>query len=252
MLWAAVNPPPNTQSSRKDGRDALQMRPLKLELGYSTYAEGSALVELGLTRVLVTVSLTDGVPRHVSAKEGWLMAEYNLLPRSTKERKERERQKLSGRTAEIQRFMGRAFRAALDLSLLPNKTLIIDADVLQADGGTRVASLLGGYAALYAALDRLVMLGKLDEWPLVEFAAVSLGWFGEERILLDLTHQEDESAWADLTVVATKEGEVIEVHGGGEGRPVPQGIYRRMLETGLSQVPQLIKNVHAQLRKPLS
>ncbi|RIH90324.1 Ribonuclease PH [Calidithermus terrae] len=252
MLWAAVNLPPDTKSARKDGREALQMRPLKLELGYSAYAEGSALVELGLTRVLVTVSLADGVPRHVSAKEGWLMAEYNLLPRSTKERKERERHKLSGRTAEIQRFMGRAFRAALDLSLLPNKTVIIDADVLQADGGTRVASLLGGYAALYAALDRLVMLGKIDEWPLSEFAAVSLGWFGEDRILLDLTHHEDESAWADLTVVATKDGDVIEVHGGGEGRPVPQPVYRRMLETGLGQMPELIKTVHAQMRKPLS
>lgn len=128
---------------RKDGRAAEELRPLTIRMGYVHYAEGSALVELGHTKVLVNVSLTDGVPRHVSGRQGWLMAEYNLLPRSTKERKERERQKISGRTAEIQRFLGRAFRAVLDLSLLPNKTVVIDADVIQADGGTRVASLLG-------------------------------------------------------------------------------------------------------------
>ncbi len=232
---------------RKDGRTPLQMRPLSIHIGYNLYAEGSALVELGHTKVLVTVSLTDGVPRHVKPREGWLMTEYNLLPRSTKERKERERQKLSGRTAEIQRFMGRAFRAVLDLSLLPGKTVVIDADVLQADGGTRVASLIGGYAALHQALDKMVRSGALDEWPLQEFAAISLGWFGEERILLDLTHVEDENAWADLTVVATQGGEVIEVHGGGEGRAVPQPVYKQMLETGLGFIPELVRRIHQAL-----
>ena len=234
--------------NRKDGRAPLEMRPLSIQTGYNLYAEGSALVELGHTKVLVTVSLTDGVPRHVKPREGWLMTEYNLLPRSTKERKERERQKLSGRTAEIQRFMGRAFRAVLDLSLLPGKTVVIDADVLQADGGTRVASLIGGYAALHQALDKMVRSGALDEWPLQEFAAISLGWFGEERILLDLTHVEDENAWADLTVVATQEGEVIEVHGGGEGRAVPQPVYKQMLETGLGFIPELVRRIHQALR----
>ncbi|PZA08614.1 MULTISPECIES: ribonuclease PH [unclassified Meiothermus] len=233
--------------NRKDGRTPLQMRPLSIQIGYNLYAEGSALVELGHTKVLVTASLTDGVPRHVKSREGWLMTEYNLLPRSTKERKERERQKLSGRTAEIQRFMGRAFRAVLNLGLLPGKTVVIDADVLQADGGTRVASLIGGYAALHQALDRMVRSGALDEWPLQEFAAISLGWFGQERILLDLTHVEDENAWADLTVVATKEGEVIEVHGGGEGRAVPQPVYKQMLEIGLGFIPELVRRIHQAL-----
>lgn len=233
--------------NRKDGRAPLEMRPLSIHTGYNLYAEGSALIELGHTKVLVTVSLTDGVPRHVRPREGWLMTEYNLLPRSTKERKERERQKLSGRTAEIQRFMGRAFRAVLDLSSLPGKTVVIDADVLQADGGTRVASLIGGYAALHQALDKMVRSGALDEWPLQEFAAISLGWFGEERILLDLTHVEDENAWADLTVVATQGGEVIEVHGGGEGRAVPQPVYKQMLETGLGFIPELVRRIHQAL-----
>ncbi|WP_027882115.1 ribonuclease PH [Meiothermus rufus] len=233
---------------RKDGRQPHELRPLLIRTGYVHYAEGSALVELGNTRVLVNVSLTDGVPRHVSGREGWLMAEYNLLPRSTQVRKERERQKISGRTAEIQRFLGRAFRAALDLSLLPGKTVVIDADVIQADGGTRVASLLGGYAALHQAMDRLVRQGKIDEWPLTEFAAVSVGWMGGDTLLLDLTQLEDEKAWADLTVVATQSGEIIELHGAGEGRPVPRATYQAMLELGLAQIPELVRRVHAQLR----
>ncbi|GIW32759.1 ribonuclease PH [Meiothermus sp.] len=233
---------------RKDGRTAQELRPLTLRMGYVEYAEGSALVELGNTRVLVNVSLAEGVPRHVSGREGWLMAEYNLLPRSTKERKERERQKISGRTAEIQRFMGRAFRAALDLSLLPNKTVVIDADVLQADGGTRVASLLGGYAALHMAMDRLVSRGKMDEWPLTEFAAVSVGWMADDSLLLDLTQVEDENAWADLTVVATRSGDIIELHGAGEGRPVPKATYQAMLELGLAQIPEMVRRVHGQLK----
>ncbi|GEM87867.1 ribonuclease PH [Meiothermus granaticius] len=237
---------------RKDGRAPNDLRPLAIRTGYVNYAEGSALVELGNTRVLVNVSLMDGVPRHVSGREGWLMAEYNLLPRSTKERKERERQKLSGRTAEIQRFLGRAFRAALDLSLLPNKTIVIDADVIQADGGTRVASLLGGYAALHLAMDRLVNLGKIDEWPLSEFAAVSVGWTGKDELLLDLSQAEDEAAWADLTVVATSEGNIIEVHGAGEGHSIPKGVYLRMLELGLETVPKLVRLTHSQLRAGVS
>ncbi len=232
---------------RKDGRQAQELRPLTIRMGYVQYAEGSALVELGNTRVLVNVSLTDGVPRHVSGREGWLMAEYNLLPRSTKERKERERQKISGRTAEIQRFLGRAFRAVLDLSLLPGKTVVIDADVLQADGGTRVASLLGGYAALHMALDRLVNQGTIDEWPLTEFAAVSVGWMGEDTLLLDLTQVEDENAWADLTVVATQSGDIIELHGAGEGRPVPKATYQTMLELGLAHIPDMVRRVHGQI-----
>ncbi len=235
-------------ASRKDGRGALEMRSLKITPDYAEFAEGSALVELGKTRVLVTVTLAEGVPRHVGRRAGWLMAEYNLLPRSTRVRTQRERQKLGGRTQEVQRFLGRAFRAALDLKALPGRTVVIDADVLQADGSTRVASLLGGYAALYLALDRMLKEGELEDWPLLPFAAVSLVWQGNDRILLDPTQVEDENAHADLTVVATDEGGIIEVHGGGEGRPVPLGVYRRMVDLALERIPALVREVHRQIR----
>jgi len=234
---------------RKDGRGPLEMRPLKITPGYAEFAEGSALVELGKTRVLATVTISEGVPRHVGRRSGWLMAEYNLLPRSTRVRTQRERQKLGGRTQEVQRFLGRAFRAALDLKALPGRTVVIDADVLQADGGTRVASLIGGYAALYLALDRMIKAGELEDWPLIPFSAVSLGWFGGDEVLLDLTQVEDENAHADLTVVATGEGEVIEVQGGGEGRPVPYEVYLRMLELGVGTARELVGEIHRQLAK---
>ncbi len=234
--------------NRKDGRAPNQRRELHITPNYLDYAEGSALVELGRTRVLVAASLTPGVPRHMQGKRsGWLMAEYNLLPRSTNSRTQRERYKLGGRTQEVQRFLGRAFRAAVDLDQLPNQTLVIDADVIQADGGTRVASILGGYAALVQLFDDLVRRGKLDDWPLTEFAAISLGWVGGEEVLLDLDAAEDERAFADLTVVGTGEGEIIEIHGGGEGRPVPRVIYEKMVDLGLAQIPELIATIHKQL-----
>ena len=233
---------------RKDGRGPLEMRPLRIVPDYAEFAEGSALVELGKTRVLATATINEGVPRHVGRRAGWLMAEYNLLPRSTRVRTQRERQKLGGRTQEVQRFLGRAFRAALDLKALPGRTVVIDADVLQADGGTRVASLLGGYAALYLALDRMLKKGEIDDWPLLPFAAISLVWQGDDRVLVDPTQVEDENAHADLTVVATDEGGIIEVHGGGEGRPVPLGVYRRMVDLALERIPALVRELHRQLR----
>ncbi len=230
--------------TRRDGREALEMRPLRVVPGYAEYAEGSALVELGQTRVLVAVSVTEGVPRHVPRRSGWLMAEYNLLPRATRNRTQRERFRLGGRTQEVQRLLGRAFRAVLDLKAVPGKTVVVDADVLQADGGTRVASLIGGYAALWQAFDRLVRRGEIDEWPLVPFAAVSLGWFGGESVFLDLTEAEDMGASADLTVVGTAEGEIIEVHGGGEGRPLPAEVFQRMVTVGLEKIPGIVSQVH--------
>ncbi len=234
--------------TRTDGRSPGERRPLKITPRYLDYAEGSALVELGRTRVLVAVSLTPGVPRHMQGKRsGWLMAEYNLLPRSTESRTQRERFKLGGRTQEVQRFLGRAFRAVVDLDQLPNKTVVIDADVIQADGGTRVASILGGYAALVQVFDKLVHQGELDDWPLTEFAAISLGWAGDEEVLVDLNAAEDDRVFADLTVVGTAEGEIIEIHGGGEGRPVPRTVYEKMVDTGLSQIPELVACIHKQL-----
>ncbi len=239
--------------TRSDGRGPLERRPLRVTPGYLDYAEGSALVELGRTRVLVAASLTPGVPRHMQGKRsGWLMAEYNLLPRSTQSRTQRERFKLGGRTQEVQRFLGRAFRAAVDLELLPNQTIVLDADVIQADGGTRVAAILGGYAALVQAFDALVRAGKLDDWPLTEFAAISLGWTEADGVLVDLNAAEDDAAEADLTVVGTAEGELIEIHGGGEGRPVPRETYEHMVDEGLRQIPELVALVHKQLANGVS
>jgi len=239
--------------NRPDGRRPNERRPLKITPGYLDYAEGSALVELGRTRVLVAVSLTPGVPRHMQGKRsGWLMAEYNLLPRSTESRTQRERFKLGGRTQEVQRFLGRAFRAAVDLDQLPNKTIVIDADVIQADGGTRVAAILGGYAALVQVFDDLVRKGDLDDWPLTEFAAISLGWDGDNKILIDLNAAEDEQVAADLTVVGTVAGEIIEIHGGGEGRPVPRPTYEQMVDVGLLQIPDLVADIHKQLANKVS
>ncbi|WP_457629775.1 ribonuclease PH [Oceanithermus sp.] len=239
--------------TRSDGRGPLERRPLRVTPGYLDYAEGSALVELGRTRVLVAASLTPGVPRHMQGKRsGWLMAEYSLLPRSTQSRTQRERFKLGGRTQEVQRFLGRAFRAAVDLELLPNQTIVLDADVIQADGGTRVAAILGGYAALVQAFDALVHAGKLDDWPLTEFAAISLGWTEADGVLVDLNAAEDDAAEADLTVVGTAEGELIEIHGGGEGRPVPRETYEHMVDEGLRQIPELVALVHKQLANGVS
>jgi ribonuclease PH len=176
-----------------------------------------------------------------------LSAEYSLLPRATHERTQRERQRLGGRTQEIQRLLGRAFRACLDLDLFPNKTILIDADVLQADGGTRVTSVLGGYAALFDLADRLTRSGKLDEWPLRnEIGAVSVGVVDGE-VRLDLDYAEDSRASADLNVIATGSGNLIEVQGGGEGEPIGQDTFLELLAVGLAGVEKLVGGLKAQL-----
>ncbi len=234
--------------TRPDGRQPDEARPIKITPHFTKHAEGSVLIETGDTKVLTTCSVVDGVPKHAIGKFGWLMAEYNLLPRSTQDRKDRERQKLTGRTVEIQRIIGRAFRSSLDLVLLKNKTIVIDADVLQADGGTRVASMLGGYAALHIAMDKMVRKGKLDEWPLTEFAAVSVAWMGGEDILIDPNYIEDEKAKADITVIATLTGDIIEISGGSEGQAIPRAIYQQMLEMGLAKIPGIVKGIHSQLK----
>ena len=241
----------------REGRGPLEARSLKVERGLNRYAEGSALVRLGHTQVLATVTLEDKVPPHVRDRKddggkrlpptGWLMAEYSLLPRATHERTQRERQKVGGRTQEIQRLLGRAFRTAVDLDLFPNKTLVVDADVLQADGSTRVASVLGGHAALFDLADKLTRAGRLDEWPLrQELGAVSVGVVDGE-VRLDLEYAEDVRASADLNVVATAGGELVEVQGGSEGRPIPQDTFLELLAVGLGGVEKLLASLKAQL-----
>ncbi len=226
------------------------LRPVSVTTGYSRFAEGSALVEWGDTRVLATVTIENKLPPHLRNKkirEGWLTAEYALLPRSTPERVQRERLYSGGRSLEIQRLIGRSLRGVTDLSLFVGKTLTVDVDVLQADGGTRCAGILAGYAALHDAAGRLVQAGTLSEWPLThEVAAVSVGLVGG-KTLVDLQFSEDAAAELDLNVVATGSGELIEVQGGAEGKPVAAELYVQLVAQGLDSVQLLLERVRGSL-----
>jgi ribonuclease PH len=242
----------------RQNRSNLETRALSVQRGVNRYAEGSALVKLGLTEVLVTVTLENIVPKHVLERRdsngkkmpptGWLMAEYSLLPRATHERTQRERQRVNGRTQEIQRLLGRAFRSTLDLDLFKNKTVILDCDVLQADGGTRVTSVLGGYAALFDLCDKMTRAGTLDDWAINnEVGAVSVGLVDGE-IRLDLDYLEDSSATADLNVIATASGEIIEVQGGSEGQAITHPQFLEMLSVGIDGVKGLLTSLKSQLK----
>jgi ribonuclease PH len=238
-------PPPG----RTRPRDAL--RAVTIERGVSRYAEGSAAVHWGNNRVIATVSVEARLPPHVRARgtrEGWLTAEYAMIPRATHERRPRERHATSGRTQEIQRLVGRSLRAAVDLSAFANRTLTVDVDVLQADGGTRCAAILAGYAALHDLADAAIMAGTITEWPLrCEVGAVSVGLVADE-VLIDLDYVEDARADVDLNVVATAEGDVIAVQGGGEGRPVDAETYVKLVATGVTAVQRLLVTARAALR----
>jgi ribonuclease PH len=207
---------------RPHGRDADALRPVRLELGAMKFAEGSAQIDVGDTRVLAAATLENGVPRfRMDSGEGWATAEYAMLPRATHSRSQREvsRGRPGGRTQEIQRLIGRSLRAALDFKAMGERTLILDCDVVQADGGTRTASITAAYAAMVQALGRAFLAGDLDRWPVVrQVAAVSVGVV-EGVQLLDLEYVEDSIAEVDLNVVATADGELIEVQGTGEQRP---------------------------------
>ena len=232
----------------RQGRAAGEARPLSVQRGVSLHAEGSALIELGQTRVLATLSLDNKVPPHMRGKkEGWLMAEYAMLPRATHERLARERNLQNGRRHEIQRLLGRSFRSVVNLGAFRNQTLILDCDVLQADGGTRVTSLLAGYAALFDFADKLIKRGTLSEWPLThELGAVSVGYVNGE-LLTDLDYAEDAAASADLNVVATSAGLILEAQGGAEHSPITPADYAALLEAGIAAAAQLSRRLHAQL-----
>lgn len=227
-----------------------ELRPIAVTTGVNRWAEGSARVEWGHTHVQATVTIGDGLPRHLrgqNAREGWLTAEYALLPRSTHERTQRERLYASGRTQEIQRLLGRAFRSIVDLAKFRNKTVIVDVDVLQADGGTRCAGVLAGYAALHQAASRLVFDGTFDEWPLTEeIAAVSVGTI-DGATYVDLTYEEDVAADVDLNVVATRSGKIVEVQGGAEGRPIDAEVYVRLVGAGVRAVEETLGRVRGSL-----
>ena len=206
---------------RPDGRAAGALRPLRIQTGVLKFAEGSVLLELGETRILVAASVDNRVPSFLKdSGRGWLTAEYSMLPRATHTRTPREvsQGRPSGRTAEIQRLIGRSLRAAFDLNALPDRTLTLDCDVLQADGGTRTAAVTGAYVAATLALARLLITGDIQTWPVVEqVAAVSVG-IVRGTPLLDLEYVEDQVAEVDMNVVGTAGGTLIEIQGTGEKR----------------------------------
>lgn len=226
---------------RADGRRANQMRPVTITTGFTKYAEGSALIQLGDTHVLCNVSVEDGVPRHRLGKGGWVTAEYSLLPRSTLTRTARETMGLGARTQEIRRLIGRSLRAAVNLELLGERTFTADCDVLQADGGTRTASVTGAYVALALALRKLMAEGAVPPEAIASpVAAVSVGMVGGEP-LLDLCYREDLAADVDFNVVMNARGEYVEVQGTAEGQPFAHSHLMRMLELARHGIGPLLE-----------
>jgi ribonuclease PH len=210
---------------RADGRRAGDLREVRITPHFMPYAEGSALIEMGRTRVICTATLEERVPPHKrNTGTGWLTAEYAMLPRATQQRTQREtgRGGPSGRTHEIQRLIGRSLRAVTDLALIGERTIMLDCDVLQADGGTRTASITGAYVALVLACQSLKRAGKISRLPVKgEVAAVSVGILNGVP-LLDLNYEEDSRAGVDMNIVGTGDGRFIEVQGTAEGEPFTQ------------------------------
>ena len=206
--------------SRSDGRAANQLRKIKVTKNYTKYAEGSCLIEFGDTRVICTASVEEGVPPHLKGSgNGWVTAEYGMLPRSVNTRIKRDKAATSGRTQEIQRLIGRSLRAVVDMTKLGERTVKIDCDVIQADGGTRTASITGGFIVLALALIKIKKEGMIDEVPLKDYvAAISVGVF-KGQSLLDLNYIEDSKAEMDMNVVMVGHGEFVEIQGTAEGKP---------------------------------
>jgi ribonuclease PH len=231
-------------TTRRDGRAVDELRPVTIERGWSDQAEGSALISFGGTRVLCTASFTNGVPRWLQGKgRGWVTAEYAMLPRATSDRTDRESVKgrIGGRTHEISRLIGRSLRAVIDLKALGENTIVLDCDVLQADGGTRTAAITGAYVALADAIDwarEKRFVGQRSQ-PLIDtVAAVSVGIVDGEP-MLDLAYTEDVRAETDMNVVATGRGLFVEVQGTAEGAPFDRRELDRLLDLALAGTEQL-------------
>jgi ribonuclease PH len=227
----------NKPTLRADGRVPTQLRPISFELGVQKWAEGSCIIRVGDTQVLCAASIVDRVPPHLRGKgTGWVTAEYSMLPRATAERTDREsvKGKLGGRTHEIQRLIGRSLRDAVDLTRLGERTITVDCDVLQADGGTRTASITGGYVALAAAL---ITYG-MDRHLVARIAAVSVGLVDGEA-LLDLDYSEDSRADVDFNVVGTDAGTFVEVQGTAEGKPFDRTAMEGLMDLASSGLERL-------------
>jgi len=228
---------------RIDGRQPDQMRPVKVTPEYLLTAEGSVLIEIGNTRVLCAASIEDTVPGFLRGTgKGWVTAEYSMLPRATATRTPREvaKGRASGRTMEIQRLIGRSLRSVVDLTALGERSVILDCDVLQADGGTRTASITGAYIALSAALRQMLKFGALKKSPLVDrVAATSVGVVGGSA-MLDLCYQEDSQAEVDMNIVMTGSGKFVELQATGEKTSFDDAQLAQLLALGRSGIAQLI------------
>jgi ribonuclease PH len=228
---------------RIDGREYNQIRPVKMTLDYIKHAEGSVLIEMGDTKVICTATVEEKVPPFMRGQgRGWVTAEYSMLPRATETRNVREssRGKVSGRTQEIQRLIGRALRSVVDLEALGERTIWLDCDVIQADGGTRTASITGAYVAMVSAMGKLLANKQISRLPVTDFlAAVSVG-IVEEKISLDLCYAEDSQAKVDMNIVMTGEGKYVEIQGTGEEAPFNPEELQELLTYGKKGVADLI------------
>ncbi|MBI5137716.1 MAG: ribonuclease PH [Nitrospirae bacterium] len=227
---------------RPDNRPPDALRPVSIETGFLPYAEGSVLIRVGETHVAVSASVEERTPRWLRGKgSGWVTAEYGMLPRATHERTQREvsRGQASGRTQEIQRLVGRSLRAVTDLSLLGERTIWIDCDVLRADGGTRTASITGAFVALSLAVGKLMAAGRIARNPLTDtLAAVSVGIVDGVH-MLDLAYAEDSRAQVDMNVVMTGNGELVEIQGTAEDTPFPRSGLNTLLDLAHKGVTEL-------------
>jgi ribonuclease PH len=234
---------------RVDGRKADELRKIKITRNYLKTAEGSALIEMGNTKVICTATVENSVPPFLRGKgTGWVTAEYAMLPRSSGQRIQRERGKVGGRTHEIQRLIGRSLRSVVNLDALGERSVLIDCDVIQADGGTRTASITGAYVALVDALRSMKKQGMIASLPLTDhLAAVSVGIVGGKP-LLDLCYAEDSTAEVDMNLVMTGKGKIVEVQGTAEGEPFSKSELGKLLSIGEKGIKALIRKQKESLR----
>ncbi len=233
--------------ARTDGRKNDELRPVKIHRNYIKYAEGSALIEVGDTKVICTATIEEKVPPHLKdKKKGWVTAEYSMIPRSTHSRNTREsaKGKIGGRTHEIQRLIGRALRSVVDLNKLGERTIWIDCDVIQADGGTRTASITGSFVALMDALKFAKKSGLIDEIPVRDYiAAVSVGILDEEPVL-DLNYAEDSTAEVDMNIIMTGKGKFVEIQGTAEGAPFSKTQMEGLISLAKHGIEELVAIQH--------
>ncbi len=237
---------------RSDNRAPDQMRPVKITPDYLSTAEGSALIEVGNTRVICTASVEEGVPNFLRGRgKGWITCEYGMLPRSTLTRTPREssRGRVGGRTHEIQRLIGRSLRAITDLARLGERTLWLDCDVLQADGGTRTAAITGAFVALGLAMQKLVDAGTLSAAPIRDFVAATSVGLVDGEILLDLTYEEDSRAEVDLNFVMTGGKRFVELQATAEQRPFDDAQLKKMIDLARKGIESLVAKQQAVLNK---